>query len=880
MPDRRTFLTWSLQGALLLAVSPGRAQPAAAPPNDTLSPWIRIAPDGRVTLFTSASEMGQGARTGQAQVLADELDVAWEAVEVAMAPDADPFRSNGRLSSGGSRSLRSRFHQLREAGATARALLTLAAARRWDVEAETCEASLGQVTHPASGRSATYGALAAEAAALPPPEKPPLKPREAWRYIGRDVRPIGLVEKTRGAAEYGVDVRLPGLSRATIVQCPVFGGSLESVDPAPALAVPGVKRVVSLPAAVAVVADRTWAAFKGAAALRPRWTSPPDGFSSGDLAGRLAATLAAPDLEGPVPAGAPGLVEATYEVPFLAHAPMEPMNATVRVGPDKVEVWAPCQNITELRKEVARALDRPVEQVELTVTFLGGGFGRRLKSDYAVQAALIAQAHGGPVQLVWRREEDLTHDFYRPAARHRYRATPGADGVITGFSVSGAAANDQAADGADAAPYAIASLANLQREVKVGVPIGPWRSVDHSITGFGRESFIDECAHAAGRDPLDYRRALLGYNDRARRLLDATAEAIGWGKPRPAGRGVGLALIEGFDSLACHAVEVEVAGKSLAVKRLVVAGDCGTAVNPGQVRAQLEGGALMGLSAALGEAMTFTGGAAGRANFDSYRLLRMRQAPATRRSSWRLHAPRWAGWARSPCRASPRPSPTPSSPRVAGVSAPCRSRPPASRCSRSAGFQPALACGGMDQGQEAAGLEARAPDHPLATRLSFHLASTSASRSGVRPARSFACRSAGCCRNQARVSAAVPPRRRKVRPAAVALSMLRRANPAESPRAGTHTGMSLHGDTFWASRKSAGIQTSVSCALMAAPVTASMCSMVVGAAGPVALKTPEVRASAMRIVHSARSRASMSWIGSEPSPGASTSPPRASRTGQ
>jgi isoquinoline 1-oxidoreductase beta subunit len=626
-PDRRTFLTWSLQGTFLLTVGPVQAQRGPAPANDGLSPWIRIAPDGRVTLFTTAVEMGQGARTGQAQVLADELDVAWEAVDVAMAPDRDPFRFDGRLYSGGSRSLRGRFHQLREAGATARALLTLAAARRWGVGADSCEAALGVVTHTGSGRMATYGALAAEAAALPPPEKPPLKPREASRYIGRDMRPIGLVAKTRGEAEYGLDVRLPGLSRATIVQCPVFGGSLESVDPAPALAAPGVKRVVNLPSAVAVVADGTWAAFKGAAALKPRWTGPPERFSSGDLSGRLATALAAPDLEGPVTAGSPGLVEATYEVPFLAHAAMEPMNATARVGLDKVEVWAPCQNVTELRKAVAHALDRPVEQVELAVTYLGGGFGRRLKSDYAVQAALIAQAHGGPVQLVWRREEDLTHDVYRPAARHRYRATPGADGLITGYSVVGVAANDQAGEGADPAPYAIASLANLQREVKVGVPVGPWRSVDHSITGFGRESFIDECAHAAGRDTLDYRRALLGDNARARRVLDGAAQQIGWGGARPVGRGVGLALIEAFDSLACHAVEIEIAGRTLAVTRLVVACDCGTAVNPGQVRAQLEGGALMGLSAALGEAMTFTGGAADRANFDAYRLLRMRQAP-------------------------------------------------------------------------------------------------------------------------------------------------------------------------------------------------------------------------------------------------------------
>jgi isoquinoline 1-oxidoreductase beta subunit len=592
-----------------------------------LSPWISITRDGRVTLTTTVSDMGQGARTGQAQVLADELDVAWDMIEVEMAADRDPFRYAGRLYSGGSHSLRARFHLLREAGATARALLTIAAARRWGVEAGDCAAALGRVSHAASGRSAAYGDLAAEAARLPTPEGAPLKPREAWRYIGHDVRSLGLVDKTRGAARYGLDVRLPGLVRATIQQSPVFGGELADVDPAPALAMPGVLRVVKLPGAVAVVANDTWTAFKGAATLRPKWTVPPERATSAELRTRLAEALADPALAGPIAAGTPGLVEATYEVPLLAHATMEPMNATVRVTDDTIEVWAPCQNITELRKAVARALERPVEQVRLTVTQLGGGYGRRLKNDYAVQAALIARAYGGPVQLVWRREEDLAHDFYRPAARHRFQAVPGADGLIGGYALAGAAINDQAGDGAGPAPYAIALIANIQREVQAGVPVGPWRSVDASITGFGRESFIDECAHAAQRDPLDYRRVLLGDNARARRVLDAAAEAIGWTARRAAGVGAGLALFEFADTLVCHAVEVEVSGQVVAVRRLVVACDCGTAINPGQVRAQMEGGSLMALSAALGEAITFTGGAADQANFDTYCLLRLRQAP-------------------------------------------------------------------------------------------------------------------------------------------------------------------------------------------------------------------------------------------------------------
>lgn len=626
-PLRREFITWSAGGAFLLTLGWGAARSQAAAEAPVLSPWIRIAPDGRVTLATTASDMGQGSGTGQIQVLADELDVAWDMIDVEMAPDREPFRYEGRLYSGGSHSLRARFHLLREAGATARALLTVAAARRWSVDAGECVAALGRVTHGGTGHAAAYGDLAAEAARLPAPARAPLKPREGWRYIGHSVRPLGLLDKTRGAARYGLDVQLPGLARATILQCPVFGGDLESVDPAPALATPGVRRVVNLSSAVAVVADNTWAAFKGAAALRPRWTAPPLRLTSADLSARLAEALADRTLDGPIAAEAPGLVEATYEVPYLAHATMEPMNATARVTADRVEVWAPCQNITELRKAVARALERPVDQVELTVTLLGGGFGRRLKNDYAVQAALIARAHGGPVQLVWRREEDFAHDFYRPAARHRYRAVPGADGLIGGYAVSGVATNDQAGEGAGPAPYAIADLANLQHELRTGVPVGPWRSVDASITGFGRESFIDECALAAARDPLDYRRALLGENLRARRVLEAAAQAIGWIGRRPVGVGAGLAFFEFADTLVCHALEVEIAGQRLTVRRLVVACDCGTAINPDQVRAQLEGGSLMALSVALGEAMTFTGGAADQTNFDAYRLLRLKQAP-------------------------------------------------------------------------------------------------------------------------------------------------------------------------------------------------------------------------------------------------------------
>ncbi|HLZ82658.1 MAG TPA: molybdopterin cofactor-binding domain-containing protein, partial [Caulobacteraceae bacterium] len=313
--------------------------------------------------------------------------------------------------------------------------------------------------------------------------------------------------------------------------------------------------------------------------------------------------------------------------PYLSHSPMEPMNATALVTADRVEIHAPCQDITQLRIDVAKALGRPVEQVSVSVTLLGGGFGRRLATDYAVLAALVAQAHGGPVQLVWTREEDMTHDVYRPASLNRFRASLGPDGLIEGYEIVGATTDDVANGGTGPAPYRIAGFANTQTRFKAGVPVGSWRSVDAGITTFGRESFVDECAAAAGEDPLAYRRRLVGDNPRVRRVLDAAAEAIGWGAARPPGTGVGLALFKGWETVICHAVEVAPLDGRLRATRMVVAGDPGTVINPDQVRAQWQGGALMGLSAAMGEAMTFSGGAAEHRNFDAYRLLRMAAAP-------------------------------------------------------------------------------------------------------------------------------------------------------------------------------------------------------------------------------------------------------------
>lgn len=630
--DRRQFVTWSAGGALLLGIGIG----GASAQDQELSPWIRIAPNGDVTLYSTVSEMGQGARTGQAQVLADELDVPWERVTVELGPPS-PTGPFSFLFTGGSSSIRAHWKQLREAGATARAQLIAAAAKRWNCAEGDCRADLGLVRRVGSGQELAYGALAADAAACAPPATPPLKPISQRRYIGKPLPTLENADKSRGKAVYGIDVRTPGLLRASIRQAPVYGAKLASVDEAPALAVPGVRKVVKLDNAVAVIAEGTWAAFKGVRALQPQWTTPSLTSSSADIGAKLLAALEAKDAEvasaadhAPLRAefqSAPHKVEATYATAYLAHATLEPMNTTVRVGPDRIEAWSPTQMPTATRLAIANALGRKPDDVVLHTTLLGGGFGRRLNPDFAVQAAKVAaQADGAPVQLVWTREEDTAHDYYRRATLQRFRAGLAADGLLTGYEAISVGA-DSALRGGGPAPYGFTRFASAQATATTGVPQGAWRSVDEGLYGFGRESFVDECAHAAGIDPLEYRRKLIGDNARVRRLVDAVAEQVGWGKPKAAGVGRGLALVGSFGSLVATGIEVRVQGQALNVTRIAIAGDVGTAVNPQQVKAQFEGGATMGLSAALGEAMTFTNGAADQQNFNAYKLVRMRQSP-------------------------------------------------------------------------------------------------------------------------------------------------------------------------------------------------------------------------------------------------------------
>ncbi len=427
---------------------------------------------------------------------------------------------------------------------------------------------------------------------------------------------------------------------ATLRQCPLFGGALSGVDEKPALALPGVRKVIRLSDAVAVVADTTYQALRGAAALDPRWTVANPVPDSAEISRRLTAGIDAADaVISPRQGGkeareklrvayaaAGRRHEASYEIAYLSHSPLEPMNATARPTDRGVEIWAPCQSPTWARDDVRRMTGLRKGSITIHPLLMGGGFGRRLKGDYAGRAAQVALAHAGAVQVLWSREEDLTHDFYRPAMCAVVRAALPEDGLLTGYEFLAATADDLTG-GSAPAPYSLTGYAATLANVKIGVPVGSWRSVDPGMSLFAKESFIDECAHLAGKDPLAYRDAMLGDNERARRVLRSAASAAGWPRAQRAGTGMGLALLQEWDSIVAHVIEVEVVGTRPRVKRIVVAMDCGTAVNPQQVRAQLEGGSLFGLSAALGEKITLAGGRVEQHNFNDYPLLRIRDAP-------------------------------------------------------------------------------------------------------------------------------------------------------------------------------------------------------------------------------------------------------------
>ena len=659
--SRRDFLAVSAAAGGGFALGfhlPGPGAAAAAPGEATeLNAWVVIGADDTVTVRVARSEMGQGSSTAIPQLLAEELGCDWSKVRMEFASVMRHIRENRvyvSFGTGGSRAIRDSQSFVRKAGAAAREMLIQAATSGWSVPASECRAEKGFVVHTASGRRTSYGALAEAAAKLKPPAEIAFKADKDWTIAGASPPRFDIPGKVDGSIVYGIDVKLPGMVHATIKQSPVFGGRVRSFDAAKVKAMPGVLGVVALPdeGAVAVVAEHFWQAKTAMDALPIEW-DPGDNakVDSAQIAERLRQGLNEPgvavrhdgDFDGAF-AGAAKKVEADYAVPFLDHACMEPMNCTARVGADGVEVWAPTQNIEGALAAAAEAAGVPPTQVKAYLTYMGGGFGRRGRTDYVTQAVQVAKAFPGkPVKLIWTREEDMQHGFYRPISMGRLQAGLDASGNLTAYAhkVCGQSIfayllpqnirNGWDASSMDGTYNQAYKVANARFDYVMRnshVPVGFWRSVGLSPNTFITESFIDEIAHAAGKDPVEFRRPLLAHDKSWTNVLEMAAAKSDWGKPLPKGSGRGIAIDSGFGSVTAHVAEVTVDAQGrLKVDRVVVVLDCGHCVHPDNTHAQNEGGVVYALSALLNGEITIKDGRVTQSNFHNYRMVTMQNAP-------------------------------------------------------------------------------------------------------------------------------------------------------------------------------------------------------------------------------------------------------------
>src|SRR2546426_3300109 len=652
-----------------MALAAGPQAARAFKPNG----FIRIDRDGGVTLVMHKVEMGQGTYTAMPMLLAEELEVDLSQVRLEHAPPDDALYAEplfGVQETGGSTSVRGNWEPLRRAGATARTMLVSAAAELWQVAPRTCRAASGVVIHEPTGRRFAYGALVDGAAHLPVPRNVALKDPKDFKLIGTPVKRLDTPEKVDGTAQFGIDVRLPGMKFAAVAACPVFGGKVASVDDAKAKAIPGVQQVVRLEDAVAVVAADTWAAKQGLAALDVRWDDGPNAaLSTADIVRQLATAAEQSGVTGrsdgdaaKAMAGAARRVEAVYEVPFLAHATMEPVNCTVHVRPDACDIWVGTQVPTFTRTAAAKLTGLPRAKVEVHNHLLGGGFGRRLEVDFIERAVRIAQQVASPVQVLWSREEDIQHDMYRPYYYDRIAAGLDEHGRpvawshrIAGSSIEARVISQlfpktlrvmraggmhrlgamikrldlDAVEGAAEPPYILPNIhVEFIRQEPPGVPTAFWRGVGPTHNIFVVESFMDELAAVAKQDPFEYRRALLERSPRAKAVLELAADRAGWGRPLPAGSGRGIALLHAFGSFIAQVAEVTVSTRGdVRVGRVVCAVDCGTIVNPDIVKAQMESGIIFGISAALWGEITLKNGRVEQHNFNDYRVLRLPEAP-------------------------------------------------------------------------------------------------------------------------------------------------------------------------------------------------------------------------------------------------------------
>ncbi|MGH8653583.1 MAG: molybdopterin cofactor-binding domain-containing protein [Gammaproteobacteria bacterium] len=664
--SRRTFLKASAAagGGLLLSFylpgTLGGAQAADTTPADVFAPnaFVRIGRDGSVTLVVSYVEMGQGTYTSIPMLIAEELEVDLGQVSLEAAPADDRLYANPLLQfqvTGGSTSVRAAWEPMRRAGAVARVMLVAAAAQAWKVDPASCRAEQGEVIHGPTGRRLKYGDLADTAAQLPVPDRVALKDPKDFKLIGTSAKRLDTPDKVNGKALFSIDIKLPGMKIATVAACPVFGGRLANVDDGKAKAMKGVRQVVRLDDAVAVIADHMWAAKQGLAALDIVWDEGPNAkVRTADIVQQLEAASGTQGVvarnDGDVAkamASAVQKVEAVYQDPFLAHATMEPMNCTVHVRKDGCDIWVGTQVQTRAQATAAQVTGLPAEKIQVHNQLLGCGFGRRLEVDFITQAVRIAKQVDGPVKVVWTREEDIQHDIYRPYYYDRIAAGLDEQGWPTAWShriagssimarwVPAAFKNGLDTDAVEGAaepppPYDLPNiLVDYVRQEPPGITTGWWRGVGPTHNIFVVESFMDELAAAAKKDPVEYRRALLGRSPRAKAVLDLAAEKAGWGRPLPEGHGRGVSVQYAFGTFLSEVAEVAVSKDGeVRVQRVVCAVDCGMTVNPDTVKAQIEGGIIFGLSAALFGEITIKDGRVEQNNFHDYRVLRIDEAPA------------------------------------------------------------------------------------------------------------------------------------------------------------------------------------------------------------------------------------------------------------
>ncbi len=660
--DRRTFLKTSTGLVIGFTIAPRsallRAQTAAGAPKPLPDPnaFLRIGSDDSVTVLLAHSEMGQGVWTTLPMLVAEELGCDWSKVRVEHAPAAPAYfhTAYGMQMTGGSTSTWSEYDRYRQVGAVAREMLIAAAAERWKVGPGTCRAESGSVV--SGDRKATFGQLAAAAQKRTPPTAVKLKDPKDWTILGKPTRRLDAADKASGRAGFGIDVQLPGLLTALVARAPVFGASVKSFRADKAKSVEGVRAVVQVPSGIAVVADRFYSAKLGRDALEIEWDlGPGRDLSTDKMRAQYRALAQTPGAQaaaaGDLEAGfrsAAKTLEAEYEVPFLAHATMEPQNCTVRLSDGKCEIWAGTQFQTMDQKIAAEIAGLKPEQVEIHTPFLGGGFGRRAtpESQVVAEAVHVAKAAGAPVKVVWTREDDMRGGYYRPMWFQRLKVGVDAAGspvawqqTVVGQSIMDGTffapmmikdgVDGTSVEGAADSPY-VKGTPNHRlglHSPKTPITVLWWRSVGNVHTAFAAESMVDELAHAAGQDPLAYRRRLLKDHPRHLGALNLAAEKAGWGHPLPSGRFQGIAVHESFGSFVAEVAEVSVAGERLRVHRVVCAIDCGVCINPAGVAAQMEGGIIFGLTAALHGELTFRDGRLEQSNFHDYPMVRMREAP-------------------------------------------------------------------------------------------------------------------------------------------------------------------------------------------------------------------------------------------------------------